>query len=187
MIKTISTDRTIEFSVPALRSSCSYFQLIFNQMYCHSEMLKRITDAFWLYPSFTELEVCNEQEMKLKWQHSHVHAMLQLQSDGWRFRGWKWKKMTDLILFSINVVVFRSIFSLCINPHIEYQNIGIRRCKQSCSGVRLIFGGPLISGLIALCVDKASGMAEISAGFPTDTQCMPWLCKWHANQLQFSD
>lgn len=82
---------------------------------------------------------------------------------------------------------FSLFFPLCINPHIEYQNIGIHWCKQRCSGVRLIFGGPLISGLIAPCVDTASGVAEISAGFPTDTQCMPWLCKWHANQLQLSD
>lgn len=183
----MSTDRTIEFSVPALTSSCSYYRLIFNQMCCHSEILNRIANAFWLNTSFTELEICNEQEMKLKRQYSHVHTMLQSQREGWRFWEWKRKKMTDLILLSIDGVVFLSIFSLCINPHIDYQNIGIHQQKQGCSGVRLIFGGPLISGLIALCVDKASGKAEISAGFPTNTQYMPWLCKWHANQLQFSD
>lgn len=104
------TDRTIAFSVPALKCSCSYYRLIFNQMCCHSEILKRIANAFWLNTSFTDLEVCNEQEMKLKRQYSHVHTMLQSQRDGWRFWGWKGKKMTDIILFFIDGIVFSVYF-----------------------------------------------------------------------------
>lgn len=79
---------------------------------------KRITNTFWLYPSYTELEVCNEQEMKRKWQYSHVQAMLQSQRDGWRFRVWTWKKVTDLILFSADGVVSSVYFFPSASTHI---------------------------------------------------------------------
>lgn len=138
--------------------------------------------------------------MSRKWNSDGsivTYAMLQSQHDGWRSQGWTWNKRTDLISFSAGSVglffccrffVFIFFFSPIIFSPLHQptycvwdSDIAIHWCKQSCSGLRLIFGRPLISGLIAPCIHTVSGVVEISAGCRLES-----VCPYYANDMPIS-